>query len=382
MDKIAPTVVIWPNLGPHHVARLRALAEVQKRVVGIEIARRQAAYQWESDREGLPFEILSLFDETYENLTPGRIGERVTGILERLRPKAVAFPGVEKAHYRMIARWASKMKIPTICLMASTYEDFPRSHLREAVKRYLLPRYFDGVACTGIRSYRYSRHLGFSDSQIWTIGNAVDNSFFESAAANVRVKPESFREEFDLPHDYFLYVGRFHPKKNLLFLLEAYQRYVGRGGKWALVLVGGGPEQVTVCARAAALRGGTVKIAEWLQADRLPVVYALGSCFVLPSTSEPWGLVVNEAMACGLPLIVSEKCGCWPELCRRGLNGFVISPFDIESLTVAMLRMSSSSVNRQAMRRWSETLVHVFTLEGWARGLSDCVETLVSGCSN
>jgi glycosyltransferase involved in cell wall biosynthesis len=75
------------------------------------------------------------------------------------------------------------------------------------------------------------------------------------------------------------------------------------------------------------------------QYPELPNYYGLASAFVLPSISETWGLVVNEAMASGLPVLVSDRCGCAPDLVRDGTNGFTFDPYSVEEIASAMLRV-------------------------------------------
>ena len=76
------------------------------------------------------------------------------------------------------------------------------------------------------------------------------------------------------------------------------------------------------------------------QYDELPIYYGLAGAFIHASTTEQWGLVVNEAMAAGLPVIVSERCGCAPDLVENGRNGFTFDPYDVDALTHLMLKMA------------------------------------------
>src|SRR5206468_3929765 len=118
-------------------------------------------------------------------------------------------------------------------------------------------------------------------------------------------------------------------EKNLSRLIRAYHLYREQDTvePWDLVLVGGGPEEISLRRQVneSALKG--VWFAGTRQIDDLPIYYALAKCFVLPSVSEPWGLVVNEAMASGLPVLVSDRCGS-AELVQNGNNGFVFDPLD------------------------------------------------------
>ncbi len=180
-------------------------------------------------------------------------------------------------------------------------------------------------------------------------------------ALSYGVKPENWHmrcQAAALPHDYnadqvlqkrikmaapkeaprFLYVGRLSPEKNLLRLLEAFALVKKKAPKAELIIVGGGPQKEELERRAGALGLDPAAILVGSKSGNdLFDEYAKATCFVLPSTSEPWGLVVNEALHYGCPVIVSERCGCVPELVIEGETGFTHDPFDVQDLTGKML---------------------------------------------
>ncbi|MCL4553022.1 MAG: glycosyltransferase, partial [Candidatus Marsarchaeota archaeon] len=138
------------------------------------------------------------------------------------------------------------------------------------------------------------------------------------------------------------------------------------------------PQEDEVRAKSLGNSNAATHFIPWLQIDGLPLVYGLAKCFILPSTDlETWGLVVNEAMASRLPVLVSRRCGCWPELCWRGINGFDFDPADVDRLAGLMLRMSGGQVDLQKMGQASHQIISNFTPVTWAAALADCAETLV-----
>jgi glycosyltransferase involved in cell wall biosynthesis len=107
----------------------------------------------------------------------------------------------------------------------------------------------------------------------------------------------------------------------------------------------------------------------------------LSDCFILPSTCEPWGLVVNEAMACGLPVLLSNRCGCGPELVREGGNGFTFDPYDTGAIAERMRRVASlPGRRRQEMGAESRRMIARYTPPVWAENLAQCLRAVMQGC--
>ena len=372
-------VLIWQNLGAYHKARILELGRRIKHLHVIEISSTMDRYPWEIKRDFEHVTFITLFQEVFEKVPQKDILKSLKTHLIQIDPEVVVIPGITEVFYRDIAFWCRQHGIKVVSIMISTLLDRRRYWFKEIIKRILYQRSVDAVAASGMRSVEYSQALGFDLDRIWRIGNVVSNDTFAEKAEEARKNPEKHRAEFDLPERYFLSIGRLDAKKNLLFLIDAFERYRKRGGEWNLVMVGRGPQKNEIHEYAKRLPDGSIHFIDWLQIDELPYVYALGGAFALASTSEPWGLVVNEAMACGLPVLVSRACGCQPELCRRGLNGFDFDPRDLEALTRAMTKVAAPGTDRATMGRWSETIIQSFTPQSWASVMTDCILTVTSG---
>ena len=119
---------------------------------------------------------------------------------------------------------------------------------------------------------------------------------------------------------------------------------------------------------------GAVVLPGFRQYDELPAFYGLAGAFVHASTTEQWGLVVNEAMAAGLPVIVSGRCGCAPDLVRNGVNGFTFDPEDVEELAGLMQRMAAMrDGQRVAMARAGQRIIADWGPQRFADGLLQAV---------
>jgi glycosyltransferase involved in cell wall biosynthesis len=154
------------------------------------------------------------------------------------------------------------------------------------------------------------------------------------------------------------------PKKNLARLLTAYGLYREAAGStaWDLVLCGDGPlrGELEAMTDHLGLRPW-VHFPGFVQYGELPVYYGLASAFVLVSTTEQWGLVVNEAASAGLPLLVSERCGCVPELVVEGRNGRSLDPFDEAGIADAMKFLSDEPDRASRMGQASQEVVSAFS---------------------
>jgi len=361
--------VVVPTAGPYWEARGRALA-AHPRVEAclLAVAARERSYGWESR----PSAWRVIAPGLYEDLDWRRAARAVVDTLAAFRPEAVLTMGYSDPLMRHVARWAKARGIISLAAWDTSRADRPRAWWKEEVKRRIVRRLFDGTFATGPGSWAYAREMGFPKERIATGLAVADNAFFARRAAQARADLPRASTERDIEADFFLYVGRFAPEKNLRRLLEAYGRY--RAGKpeqcWELVLVGEGEERGALEAMIAegCLEG--VRLGPWAGIEELAVWYGLASCFILPSLREPWGLVVNEAMAAGLPVLVSERCGCVPELVEEGGNGFVFDPLDAEALAGLMSRMATiEPPAREGMGRRSEEIISGYTPETWAESL-------------
>ena len=199
---------------------------------------------------------------------------------------------------------------------------------REWLKRRIV-RLFAAALVGGAPQAAYARELGMPEEAIFQGYDAVDNVYFAEQAARVRDMAEVERARLDLPVRFFLAASRFVAKKNLFRLLDAYAAYRQRAGAgaWHLVLLGDGALRAQIESRIVRLDLiGRVMLPGFKQYEELPAWYGLARAFVHASTTEQWGLVVNEAMASGLPVLVSERCGCAPTWSRTASTASPLIP--------------------------------------------------------
>lgn len=160
----------------------------------------------------------------------------------------------------------------------------------------------------------------------------------------------SIRQEFGLNEEdfCFLFAGKFARVKRVKDLLKAASLVSNAGTRIQLLLVGCG-EQDRDLKHVADESGVDVSFAGFVNQSRMPEAYAAADCLVLPSDSETWGLVVNEAMTCGLPAIVSDAVGCAADLVENGITGFVYPRGDISALAESLRQMAASPERARQM---------------------------------
>jgi len=201
-----------------------------------------------------------------------------------------------------------------------------RSQLRQCAKALayrVMLRQFDGFLVVGQRNREYLAHYGVPAKRIFFVPHFVDNAWFTACAEEARGQRASLRALWGTDEDALvvLFVGKFQPIKRPCDILRALAELGKRGVKAIAVFVGAGKLERSL--RTDALGIGVVARFEGFKnQSELPRYYASADVLVLPSASETWGLVVNEAMACGLPAIVSDAVGCGPDLIDEGKTGF------------------------------------------------------------
>lgn len=258
------------------------------------------------------------------------------------------------------------------------------SHLQTAhsnsmkgfLKRKLLSFIYSNVDCVfyaGSMNKLYFSHYGVEDNKLLFMPHAVDNSRFKNEAKQYEQKAKEERQQLGINDTdiVFLYAGKFYDIKNLVLLINAFQKL--NGSQYRLLLFGSGEQEEQLRAMAAADK--RILFQPFQNQSAMPFVYRMGDVYVLPSKSETWGLGVNEAMACGLPAIVSTTCGCAPELIISNETGFTFDAHQEMDLVKQLQRFTSRSVARQ-MGVKAHKHIQQFSLEQQAKVIE---ESLLSG---
>lgn len=357
---------MFDHFGPYHWARLRGAAKYAE-VVGFELFGQTRDYSWERTTEVAAdpgsYGLRTLLPSVHRTAaSPTEILESVQQALEECRPEAVAIPGWSDQGGLAALDWCARRNVPVILMSESQEDDEPRRWAKEAVKRRIV-RLCSAALVGGTPHKNYLAALGMPPERIFCGYDVVDNDYFARGADTARRQSEVLRRSLGLPDRYFLASKRFIPKKNLLRVIQAFARYRRAAGAeaWDLVILGNGPLEQEIRHTIETLDLEMhVRLPGFKQYDEMPNYYGLASAFIHASTTEQWGLVVNEAMAAGLPVLVSKRCGCAPDLVRDGRNGLLLDPDDVGQMANAMLRLAERSdlsamgaVSRDIMASWT-----------------------------
>ena len=337
----------------------------------IEIAGEGSPYNFAGISNNSPFWHYLFADKRMEEIPAGVANKALREKLDELNPDivfsgAIAFPSGAAS-----VRWATENVRKVIVFDNARLHDVPRKWHIDFIKKRVYS-FVDAILCPAPEWNETFRYFGFYDKQIFYGLNAVDNSFWAENHGS---------RTTNLPKRYLLTAGRQVPKKNFLYLLKAYKKYVSQTPDPAeLILIGNGPKRKILEEFSKKNDISLIRFMPFLSQEELRVVYHKALFFILPSKfGETWGNVVNEAMASGLPVLVSDQVGCASTLVKPGINGFTFSSNDEEELANLLLKVTSiEEKERVGMGLKSQEIISEWGLERFCEGVGEAI-SYVSG---
>ncbi len=370
-------VIITEIIAPYRIPVFNALArlpEIDLHVIFLAETD-SAQWKWRVYKEEIQF--------SYEVLRSwrGRVAGNtflfnwgVSAALKRFLPDSIVFGGYNYLASWKGLLWARSHGVPALLWAESNVNDrrsrnpiveFLKSTFIRACRAFVVP---------GRSSHNYLSGYGVAVSDIFTAPNAVDNNLFAAGAEAARKDERRFRDCLNLPDRYLLFVGRFVREKGIFDLLDGYALLPAeKQDEVGIVFVGDGPERAELARRVANLCKGEIRIVGFAQRDQLAIYYGLADVFIFPTHSDPWGLVVNEAMACGLPILATAVAGCVADLVSHGDNGLVVTARDVSGMAKAIAAMLDMG-RLQQMGASSQSRIKAFSSLAWAEGVRAAVE--------
>lgn len=293
-------------------------------------------------------------------------------VLRRLSPNVVILEGFGR--WTPWALWATLgTGVRRVLFYERTKHTERNAQFFRRWYRRRLVRCFHACVCNGMLSKEYLIEMGADKRRIVTGGMAADGPRLKNTDS------ASFRSAVaDLSVPIFLTVGSLIELKGIRQLLDAWTYYKAHGGEGGLVFVGQGPLMELV-KQAEQTRSLGVRVFDGIPHDRMGAVYRACDVCVSASLEDNWGLVVPEAMACGLPVACSMYNGCWPELVKEGINGTIFDPLKRDDIVRALSFFAKRKHSLPEMGQRSMTIEAAYSPENAAGAVFRACEMAANG---
>lgn len=311
-----------------------------------------------------PFSRGSVF---FDNINPG-----VVSVLRRADFDVIYVNG-----YTSLTNWfafigSELFNVPILFRGASTLDNPPAPVFRQ-FKRTVLRTLFSRIeafAAVGTRNREYFRGFGVPPEAIVLVPNSVDNEFFQHAGSKLPPKQQLQAELGIGPGPVTLFVGKLVRHKRPESLLRAFDRATDTN-EGSLVFVGDGEKRSDLERTVAQLgRSDNVHFTGFVNQSELPKYYKAADVFVLPSSRETWGLVINEAMNFSLPVVATDAVGAVPDLVDED-NGRVVATDDVDALAEVLKTLLDSEQLRERLGEESSRRIESWGIEETADGIVD-----------
>jgi glycosyltransferase involved in cell wall biosynthesis len=316
-----------------------------------------------------------LFAGSYECVPKLKMWITLFLLALKSRADIVLIPGYDKIEY-----WA--MLFGTILggrrravFCDSTLYDRKQYEIKGALKRVFFSL-CDGVFCYGKRSRDFLIHYGVSPDRIYVRRQAAALPVDYSVEATLLKRKEQYENSRSV---HLIYVGRISEEKSLKVLIRSFAEIHRNSPGADLSLIGDGPQMnelkqlsKELCIEDVVFFRGS------MNQDQLAHEFLRATCFVLPSKSEPWGLVVNEAMHYGCPVVVSSNCGCVPELVKEGITGYSFESENEAELTSKVLQLLNNLAFKESTSRECIEAIREFNAENSAAQILDGCQSILA----
>ena len=334
-------IIVLRNIGPYHQSRFESIVNSNLDVYAFETRPQSQEYLW-SSLNSCKYKIIKFPKSIYteKDITNREIDAFYKKNISLIKPDAIVSVGWADRSYQRLLIYANSKNIPCLVVSDSIIKkekNKKRFFLKEFLKKIIL-RGYSSAFVAGKESKEYLLKLGFKEEKIFYPWDVVDNIFFEKYTSKSNKSGDK----------YFLCVSRLLERKNLFNLIKSFSNYHKKGGVWGLKIIGSGNLYLKLKKYADKIIGHEkIEIINWLQIYDLVDYYKNASAFILPSYFDNWGLVVNEAIASGLPCIVSQNCGCAVDLIKNEETGFVFNPNKNYELQKYMEKVESLTKDEQ-----------------------------------
>jgi glycosyltransferase involved in cell wall biosynthesis len=369
-----PFVVYWNNIpSPYMVERFNALAD--RGSFDFEAwfnDRTEPDRSWDVDEKAWRFRYryvpaTRLFGRNFH--WPVLLFGRRPDVLVSLYAQPAFVVGWAMAKLR---------RVKTAFRVLMTYDRWVSRHpIKDGIKRFLF-RHVDAVETPGEDGKRFAMRYGVPAERIFLATHTVDIGRLQLAAERARLRRETLRNKLGLTGPTFIYVGRLWWGKGVNYLIDAFDAVQRQSEEpVSLLLVGDGADETNLKQLCADRGIRNVIFAGFQQKSELPGFYAVSDIFIFPTLGDPYGLVVDEAMACSLPVISTSAAGEINARIQEGVNGYIVPPEDSVALARRMQSLARDSALCTSMGRVSAQKVKGHTPENWAHDFERMVLSML-----
>ena len=365
-----PRVVYWNNIpAPYMVDRFNAVAERGNLDFEAWFSART-----ERDRSWVVDESLWSFPYRYLPALGGAGRLAVPMPLIRQTPQVLVSLYASPS-YLLGSAFARLKGSRTAYWVEVTFDAWvARRRWKERLKSTVLPR-ADGVLTAGEDGKRFALRYGVPEERIFPVPHTVDARSWAEASAVARESRERIRADLGVQGVTFVYVGRLWSGKGLDHLLDAFAAIQRTSSApVSLLLVGDGVDEARLQARSRDEGIRNVFFAGFHAAEDLPRIYAAADVFVFPTLGDPFGMVVPEAMACGLPVISTSAAGEIRDRVIDGVNGFIVPPGESTALRERMDGLARDDHLRKRMGLAAAAHVAGQSSLVWAETFEDAIK--------
>ena len=368
-----PFIVYWNNIpAPYMVERFNALADLDN----IEFEawfndRLDTGRSWDVNESNWRFRYryLPTFKITSRNFHwPIPIFGRRPDVLVSLYAEPVFLVGwaIAKIRGSKTAFWCQVTNDKWV----------QRKLWKEKLKKIIFPK-LDATLGSGEESRQFAIRYGVSENKALCLKHSIDIEYFASKHKQYYPQRENIKKQLGVRGTVFIYVGRLWWGKGLNYLLKAFKKVQCQcTEKVSLILIGDGPETGTLKQQCIDQGIHNVSFAGFHQKPELPKFYAISDVFVFPTLGDPYGLVVDEAMACSLPIISTSAAGEISDRIKEGLNGYIIPPENSEMLAKRMIQFVKNPRLSLSMGKKSSEIIAGQTPEQWATDFNKFIHSL------
>ena len=372
-------IILTEIISPYRIPPFNYLAEDEDIDLTVFFfAETESRRSWLIEKEKIQFDYQVLWGlqlgKSYQD-APVFLNPDIIYQLWKQQPDVIICGGWHHFTHWLALVYAQMTKTPLLIWSESTLKDErPVSNIKHKLKTWIVNQ-ADGFIVPGKAQKNYLTDLGAKQDRIYIAPNAVDSNFFTCETQRYRQQKTRWKEKLGIDGCVILYVGRLIDEKGIPELLEAFTKLSGNK-QVTLVIVGDGSRSQYYHSYTQQHKLDNVVFTGFQPQSALPQYYGIADIFVFPTRSDTWGLVLNEAMAAGLPIVCSDAAGAAPDLVVNGKNGYLVPMGDVEKLSEALQTLVSDESLREKMGLHSQKIIANYTPQKMAQKLKEAIQTV------